>query len=201
MYRTICTIHRYDMIHMIYTYVSNNSQALTIRLYDTKLFVHNTIRIVRYILYWQDDRKLVARLQSRGGIGRFLFQPSWGFLPSSIRPYRLCKVIHETSHKNLYLILPMKPIQHNLMWLYYYQISLCMPSQQSNSIPMELDKRLLRAQNLPQQGWLIIRTHLKRTLWPSSKARLYDNKGSSNSFSTQFHRTPQTNKQAWFSKS
>ena len=104
--------------HMIYTYVSNNSQALTIRLYDTKLFVHNTIRIVRYILYWQDDRKLVARLQSRGGIGRFLFQPSWGFLPSSIRPYRLCKVIHETSHKNLYLILPMKPIQHNLMWLY-----------------------------------------------------------------------------------
>ena len=99
MYRTICTIHRYDTIHTIYTYVSNDSQALTIRLYDTKLFVHNIIRIVWYVsrivqywqLYWQDDRKLVARLQSRGGIGRFLFQPSWGFLPSSIRPYRLWK--------------------------------------------------------------------------------------------------------------
>jgi len=48
MYRMIHTIHRYDTIHTIRTYVSNDLQALTIRSYDTKLFVHDTIRIVRY---------------------------------------------------------------------------------------------------------------------------------------------------------
>ena len=42
MYRTI---YRYDTIHILYTYVSNDSQALTIRLYDSKFFIHNTIRI------------------------------------------------------------------------------------------------------------------------------------------------------------
>ena len=49
MYRTIRMIHRYDTIHTIRTYESNDLQALTIRPYDTKLFVHDTIRIVRYV--------------------------------------------------------------------------------------------------------------------------------------------------------
>ena len=75
MYRTI---HK----HLLYDFTIQNF------LYTIQYVSH----IVRYWqLYWQDDRKLVTRLQSRGGIGGFLFQPSWGFLPSSIRPYRLCK--------------------------------------------------------------------------------------------------------------
>ena len=44
MYRTIRTILRYDMIHMIHT-VSYDSWTLTIRWYDTELFTHDTIRI------------------------------------------------------------------------------------------------------------------------------------------------------------
>ena len=36
------------MIHMIQTYVSDNSRALMICTYDMKLFVYDTIRIVRY---------------------------------------------------------------------------------------------------------------------------------------------------------
>ena len=49
MYRTIRTIHRYDTIHTIHIYVSDDSLALTIHTYDTKLFVHDMICIVRYI--------------------------------------------------------------------------------------------------------------------------------------------------------
>ena len=48
MYCTIHTIHRYDTIHTIYNYVSDDSWALTICPYDTKLFVYDTIRIIRY---------------------------------------------------------------------------------------------------------------------------------------------------------
>ena len=42
--RTYYTIHRYDTIHIIHIYVSDDSRALTIR----KLFAYNTIRIVQY---------------------------------------------------------------------------------------------------------------------------------------------------------
>ena len=49
MYHTIRTIHRYDTIHTIRTYESNDLQALMICPYNTKLFVHDTIRIVRYV--------------------------------------------------------------------------------------------------------------------------------------------------------
>ena len=44
-YHTICTIYQYDTIHTIRTYVSDDSWALMIYLYDTKLFVHDTIHI------------------------------------------------------------------------------------------------------------------------------------------------------------
>ena len=45
MYHTICTIHWYDTIHTIRTYVSDNSWALMIRPYDTKFFVHDTYHL------------------------------------------------------------------------------------------------------------------------------------------------------------
>ena len=49
MYRMIRTIHRYDMIHTIHIYVLDDSWALTIHHYDTKLFVHDMIRIIHMI--------------------------------------------------------------------------------------------------------------------------------------------------------
>ena len=49
MYRMIRMIHRYDTIHMIHTYVSNDLRALTIRSYNTKLFVYDTIHIAQYV--------------------------------------------------------------------------------------------------------------------------------------------------------
>ena len=45
MYRTIRTIHQYDMIHTMRIYVSNDSWALTIRPYDTKLFVDDMYHV------------------------------------------------------------------------------------------------------------------------------------------------------------
>ena len=41
MYRTICTIHRYDRIHTIHTYVSDDLCALTIHPYDTKILARD----------------------------------------------------------------------------------------------------------------------------------------------------------------
>ena len=64
MYRIIHTIHRYDTIYTIHTYVSNNSQALIIRPYDTKLFVHDTIRIVQYILRTILTTMIIVRVLS-----------------------------------------------------------------------------------------------------------------------------------------
>ena len=55
MYRTIRTIHRYDTIHMIRIYVSDDSLVLTIHSYDTKPFVHDTIRIAYHISYDTDN--------------------------------------------------------------------------------------------------------------------------------------------------
>ena len=47
MYRTI---HWYDTIHTIHTYVSDDSWVLTIHPYDTKLFVHDTMyRAIRIV--------------------------------------------------------------------------------------------------------------------------------------------------------
>ena len=55
MYHTIRMIYQYDTIHTIRTYVSDDSWALTIYLYDTKLFVHDTIHIAYAVSYDTDN--------------------------------------------------------------------------------------------------------------------------------------------------